>query len=45
MGTLWENDPREDMITILMTQAGQASATPSGLFVDFPTLAYAAIDD
>jgi CubicO group peptidase (beta-lactamase class C family) len=45
MGTLWENDPREKMITILMTQAGQASATPSGIFVDFPTLAYAAIDD
>jgi CubicO group peptidase (beta-lactamase class C family) len=45
MGTLWENDPREDMITILMTQTGQASATPSGVFVDFPTLAYAAIDD
>jgi CubicO group peptidase (beta-lactamase class C family) len=45
MGTLWENDPREEMITILMTQVGQASATPSGVFVDFPTLAYAAIDD
>lgn len=45
MGTLWENDPREDMITILMTQTGQASATSSGIFVDFPTLAYAAIDD
>jgi CubicO group peptidase (beta-lactamase class C family) len=45
MGTLWENDPREAMITILMTQVGQASATASGVFVDFPTLAYAAIDD
>jgi CubicO group peptidase (beta-lactamase class C family) len=45
MGTLWENDPSEDMITVLMTQAGQASATPGGAFVDFPTLAYAAIDD
>jgi CubicO group peptidase (beta-lactamase class C family) len=45
MGTLWENDPQEEMVTILMTQAGQASATPSGVFVDFPTLAYAAIDD
>jgi CubicO group peptidase (beta-lactamase class C family) len=45
MGTLWENDPSEEMITILMTQTGQASATPSGVFVDFPTLAYAAIDD
>jgi CubicO group peptidase (beta-lactamase class C family) len=45
MGTLWESDPREDMISILMTQAGQASATPTGVFVDFPTLAYAAIGD
>lgn len=45
MGTLWESDPREEMIIILMTQTGQASSTPSGVFVDFPTLAYAAIDD
>ena len=45
LGTLWENDPSEDMITILMTQTGQASDTPSGIFVDFPGLAYAAIDD
>ncbi len=45
MGTLWESDPREEMITILMTQAGQASSTPAGLFADFPALAYAAIDD
>ncbi|MGH7761128.1 MAG: serine hydrolase domain-containing protein [Candidatus Dormibacteraceae bacterium] len=45
MGTLWENDPHEEMITILMTQTGQASATPSGIFLDFPTLAYTAIDD
>jgi CubicO group peptidase (beta-lactamase class C family) len=45
MGTLWENDSHEEMITILMTQVGQASATPSGVFVDFPTMAYAAIDD
>jgi CubicO group peptidase (beta-lactamase class C family) len=45
MGTLWESDPREEMITILMTQAGQASATADGVFVDFPTFAYAAIDD
>jgi len=45
MGTLWENDPREDMITVLMTQTGQASNTPTGIFVDFPSLAYGAIDD
>jgi len=45
MGTLWENDPREDMITVLMTQTGQASNTPTGIFVDSPSLAYGAIDD
>jgi len=45
MGTLWENDPREDMITVLMTQTGQASNTPTGIFIDFPSLAYGAIDD
>jgi CubicO group peptidase (beta-lactamase class C family) len=45
MGTLWESDPREKLITILMTQTGQASSTAAGIFADFPTLAYAAIDD
>ena len=45
MGTLWENDPREELITILMTQRGWESSTPAGVFVDFYTLAYAAIDD
>jgi CubicO group peptidase (beta-lactamase class C family) len=45
MGTLWESDPREGMIMILMTQRGWESATPGGVFVDFATLAYAAIDD
>lgn len=45
MGTLWENDPREEMITILMTQRGWESSTPAGVFVDFWTSAYAAIDD
>jgi CubicO group peptidase (beta-lactamase class C family) len=45
MGTLWENDPREELVTILMTQRGWESSTPAGVFVDFWTLAYAAIDD
>jgi CubicO group peptidase (beta-lactamase class C family) len=45
MGTLWESDPREQMITILMTQRGWESSTPAGVFVDGATLAYAAIDD
>jgi CubicO group peptidase (beta-lactamase class C family) len=45
MGTLWESDPHQEMITILMTQKGWESAAPAGLFVDFNTSAYAAIDD
>jgi CubicO group peptidase (beta-lactamase class C family) len=45
MGTLWDSDPSEELITILMTQTGQASSTAAGVFADFPTLAYAAIDD
>jgi CubicO group peptidase (beta-lactamase class C family) len=45
MGTLWQSDPREEMITILMTQRGWESSTPGGVFVDFYALAYAAIDD
>jgi CubicO group peptidase (beta-lactamase class C family) len=45
MGTLWESDPREHLITILMTQKGWDSPTPPGVFQDMPTLAYAAIDD
>jgi CubicO group peptidase (beta-lactamase class C family) len=45
MGTLWENDPREQLITILLTQRGWESSTPAGVFVDFWTAAYAAIDD
>jgi CubicO group peptidase (beta-lactamase class C family) len=45
MGTLWESDPREGLIKILMTQKGWESSTPAGVFVDFSTLASAAIDD
>jgi hypothetical protein len=33
------------MITILLTQRGWESPTPAGVFVDFVTSAYAAIDD
>jgi CubicO group peptidase (beta-lactamase class C family) len=43
MGTSWYSDPREEMVTILMTQC---TLTPPGpLNVDFWTLAYQAIDD
>jgi CubicO group peptidase (beta-lactamase class C family) len=43
-GTLWFNDPREDMTCLLMIQMLFASATPK-IGRDFTTLVYQAIDD
>jgi CubicO group peptidase (beta-lactamase class C family) len=45
MGTIWRNDPGEDMVTILMTQKGWASPDPPAVCRDFWTSAYQAIDD
>jgi CubicO group peptidase (beta-lactamase class C family) len=45
MGTSWVNDPREQMVLLLMTQRAWPSANPPNLFRDFWTLAYQAIDD
>ena len=45
LGTTWHVDPREDMISILMTQASMTSAGAPEIFRDFWTSAYAAIDD
>ncbi|SRR6266568_1711826 len=45
MGTVWHSDPREDMVAILMTQAGWTSPSPPAVCLDFWTCAYAAIDD
>ena len=45
MGTSWRNDPREGLITLLMTQRTWPSATPPSLVRDFWTLAAQAIDD
>jgi CubicO group peptidase (beta-lactamase class C family) len=45
LGTLWSSDPREQMITILLTNRALESPSPPGVFVDFQTSAYAAIDD
>ena len=42
-GTTWRSDPREDMISILMTQVSPPEGMP--IFRDFYNLAYAAIDD
>jgi CubicO group peptidase (beta-lactamase class C family) len=45
LGTLWRNDPAEQMISILMTNAAFTSPRPPEIAQDFLTAAYAAIDD
>jgi CubicO group peptidase (beta-lactamase class C family) len=43
LGTSWYSDPREEMVTILMTQCAWTSPSPPNVY--FWTLAYQAIDD
>jgi CubicO group peptidase (beta-lactamase class C family) len=45
LGTSWYSDPREEMVTILMTQSAWTSPNPPDVCRDFWTLAYQAIDD
>lgn len=45
LGTSWYSDPREDMVTILMTQRAWTSPSPPCVCLDFWTSAYQAIDD
>jgi CubicO group peptidase (beta-lactamase class C family) len=45
MGTSWYSDPREEMVTILMTQHAWTSPSPPNVCLDFWTSAYQAIDD
>jgi CubicO group peptidase (beta-lactamase class C family) len=45
LGTSWYSDPREDMITILMTQRAWTSPSPPNVCLDFWTSAYQSIDD
>ena len=45
LGTSWANDPTEDMIGIVMTQAMWTSPNPPAVCRDFWTTAYQAIDD
>ncbi|MGH8985996.1 MAG: hypothetical protein ACRDY6_19270 [Acidimicrobiia bacterium] len=45
LGTSWYSDPREDMVTILMTQCTWTSPRPPSVCLDFWTSAYQAIDD
>ena len=44
LGTSWYSDPREEMVTILMTQRAWTSSPPD-VCLDFWTSAYQAIDD
>ena len=44
-GTSWSSDPKEEMVAILMTQRLWDSPSPPGVYRDFWTLAYQAIDD
>jgi CubicO group peptidase (beta-lactamase class C family) len=43
-GTSWASDPREDLVAILMTQRA-GFPKYSGVYLDFWTSAYQAIDD
>jgi CubicO group peptidase (beta-lactamase class C family) len=45
MGTVWRVDPREEMVTMLMTQKSWTSPALPDVARDFFTSAYAAIDD
>jgi len=45
LGTCWRVDPREELITVLMTQRAWTSPSPPNVCRDFWTLAYQAIDD
>ncbi len=45
LGTIWRNDPSEQMVTVLLTNAAWTSPRPPDIALDFLTGAYAAIDD
>ena len=45
LGTVWRNDPSEQMVTILLTNVAWSSPRPPDIAVDFLTGAYAAIED
>jgi CubicO group peptidase (beta-lactamase class C family) len=45
LGTIWRNDPSEQLITILLTNTTWTSPRPPEVALDFFTAAYAAIDD
>ncbi|MFL5761287.1 MAG: serine hydrolase domain-containing protein [Thermomicrobiales bacterium] len=44
-GSTWYADPKEELVGIMMTQMALTSGSPPEHFLDFWTLAYAAIED
>ncbi|MDH6133641.1 CubicO group peptidase (beta-lactamase class C family) [Kitasatospora sp. MAA4] len=45
LGTSWSTDPREELVTVLLTQRNWTSPHPPDVCRDFWTSAYQAIDD
>jgi CubicO group peptidase (beta-lactamase class C family) len=45
LGTIWRNDPSEQMVAILMTNVAWTSPHPPVIAQDFLTAAYAAVED
>lgn len=45
LGTVWYNDPREELVTVLLTNQTWTSPNPPDVCLDFWTLAQQAIDD
>jgi CubicO group peptidase (beta-lactamase class C family) len=45
MGTIWRNDPAEQMAIILLTNAAWTSPRPPNIALDFRSGAYASIED
>jgi CubicO group peptidase (beta-lactamase class C family) len=45
LGSIWRNDPSEQMVSILMTNSAWTSPRPPAIALDFLTGAYAAIND
>jgi CubicO group peptidase (beta-lactamase class C family) len=45
LGTIWRNDPSEELIAVLLTNAAWVSPRPPAVALDFLTGVYAAISD
>jgi CubicO group peptidase (beta-lactamase class C family) len=45
LGTAWTNDPAEDLVAVLLTQAAWTSPAPPPICQDFRTAAWAALAD